>query len=97
MVQGIIQADLSAAAGRSGNGRRAEFQVSAEPRSNTLVVSAPGETIKTIEQLLPQLDTSDLKPQVTKVISLENADAAELATALNAALSGQGRGRPRRA
>ena len=98
----VIQAELAAAQrDKATRGGRNDVQISVDARTNTLLITAPGETMTLIEQLIPKLDQPDTIAQVTKVIALTNADPNELAGALNAALAGQpaaagpGRGRGR--
>ncbi len=96
-LTGVVQAELEAAQRRSGSpNRRGEFQVSVDPRTNSLLVTAPTETMVLIEQLLPKLDAAETKVQLTKVLELQNADPAELAEAINAALAGQPAAQPSR-
>ncbi len=97
-LQRVVQADIAAAQRRSASRRgRSDFQISVDGRTNSLLVTAPAETMKIIEELVPKLDSPDTVVQVTKVVELANADPSELATAINAALAGQaapaGRGR----
>ena len=98
-LQQVVAVDIAAAQRRSASRHsRRDFQVSADERTNSLVVSAPAVTMAIIEELVPKLDAAGTLVQVTRVIELENADAREVANAINAALTGQGgrdrRGRP---
>ncbi|HUS47055.1 MAG TPA: secretin N-terminal domain-containing protein, partial [Phycisphaerae bacterium] len=86
----VVQAEIAAAQRRgAARQRRSDFQISAEARTNSLLITAPSEVMTIIEQLIPKLDAADVAVQTTKVIELENADPAELAEAINAALAGE--------
>ena len=89
-LQNVLKAELAAIQRKGASrSRRSDFQVSVDARTNSLLVTAPAETMAVIEELIPKLDEPNVSVQITKVVGLKNADASELATALNAALGGQ--------
>ncbi|KKK61383.1 hypothetical protein LCGC14_3014880, partial [marine sediment metagenome] len=59
-------------------------------------VTAPADAMAVIEELIPKLDAPDVNVQITKIVELQNADPAEVAQALNAALAGQSAAPPQR-
>jgi general secretion pathway protein D len=61
----------------------AKVTASADTRTNTLVVSAPPETLKVIEEVVEKLDASTEATQAVFVYPLKNGDAANLQVTLN--------------
>lgn len=56
---------------------------SADERTNTLVVSGPPDTLKVVEGLVKELDSSPAEEQAVFVYSLQNAKAKNMETVLN--------------
>lgn len=71
--------------GRGGGGAGvAAFNITADERTNTLLVSANPEQFKTIEQLLVTLDQNSAKTdRSVRFVLLKNARATEVSTRLN--------------
>ena len=76
--------------GRRG-GPVATVRIAADPAANTVVVSAGPDVHETIAALLTELDSAEAAGAAlkTRVVALENADATEMASTLNAALAGK--------
>jgi len=88
-LQQIVQTDIAHAQRKGATRtRRGDVQVSVDKRTNSILVTAPADTMATIEELMPSLDAATTVIEVTQVIELTNADATELANAINAALAG---------
>lgn len=74
---------------RSGSGNSAALAANsrviaiAEERSNSVVVSAPGELIPSIEQLIKEMDRNVEDITEIRVFPLKNADAYEMAQILS--------------
>jgi type II secretion system protein D len=68
--------------------RELPVKVAAESRLNAIVVSGPTAVLEVAEQLVTELDvdsgTSDTAARSVRVVTLQNADAAQLATNLEA-------------
>lgn len=65
--------------------REQAVRVAAEPRLNALVISGPSGTLALAEQVIEELDTgeaSERELREVRVLSVVNADAAELAASL---------------
>ena len=77
---------------------RGKITVSADGRTNALIVTAPAEAMKTAEDVIARLDTPEAAEAIiaTKLIPLQHADADEVAATLNAALGAAGGSRSRR-
>lgn len=68
-----------------------EANVTADSRSNALIVSATAENHKIIEQLMPELDKEVEVQNTTFVIPLQNARADSVATLLTSAFGSNNR------
>jgi type II secretion system protein D len=67
-----------------GGGGTAGFSITADERTNTLIVSANPEQFKTIEQLLVTLDQNSAKAdRSVRFVLLKNARATEVSNRLN--------------
>jgi len=83
-----IAAVLNATVARTRGGRGGvPTRISADPGANALVVSAPGDVVERIQELLSELDVKGAGQAgvVVEIVRLKNASAASLATVLNAA------------
>lgn len=72
---------------RPGNKSPEKARVSAEKRLNAVVVSGPASMLEMAEQVVTQLDVDPATvggsvPRSVRIITLRNADAAELATSV---------------
>ena len=94
MVRSVVEADIRSLERLSPSRRRADFQVSADDRTNTLIVTAPIDTLDMLAKLLAKVDSGEVEAMTTQVVALENADANELANTLNSALSSVPGGTP---
>ena len=67
--------------GGGGGGRedKATLQISANDRSNSLMIYSSEADFKTIEQLIGDLDTEDAQEKVMRSFALKNADATDVA------------------
>ena len=65
--------------GSSGAGANTKVTAIADERANSLVVSAPDDTIPTIEKLVAEMDVSVTDASELRVFRLRNADPAEMA------------------
>ena len=63
----------------SGGGANTKVVALADERANSLVVSAPEDTIPTIEKLVSEMDVSVTDVSELRVFRLRNADPAEMA------------------
>ena len=63
----------------SGGGANTKVVALADERANSLVVSAPEDTIPTIEKLVAEMDVSVTDVSELRVFRLRNADPAEMA------------------
>jgi type II secretion system protein D len=72
---------------RSGN--LTEVRITPEPRTNTIIVSAPPESIDLIAALVEQLDSQPATTAQVKVFRIVNGDAARLVEMLQALLGVQ--------
>lgn len=78
--------------GNSGDrGKRStqEVMAVADPRTASLIVSAPRQMVETVESLVKQLDASSAKRQKVFVFSLEHADVNNAAEILRAMFEGE--------
>ena len=57
--------------------------ITADPRTNSLIISAPVDYMSLLQQLINRLDTSSPQMAQIKVFSLKNADARQMLTVLN--------------
>ncbi len=76
-------------------GNIARVTASADPRTNTVVVTGPTDTLKTVENILDQLDRQDMQMSTIRVKHLQYADAtsaAKLITDIFNDTSNAGRG-----
>jgi type II secretion system protein D len=80
-----------------GEGRRpqapdqplhARVNIASDDRLNALVLSAPKETIKVIEDMLKILDANPASASVTKIYQLKNADAWSAVSLINSIYKG---------
>jgi general secretion pathway protein D len=69
----------SGSSGSSGGGANTKVVALADERANSLVVSAPDDTIPTIEKLVAEMDVSVTDVSELRVFRLRNADPAEMA------------------
>ena len=65
------------------SGREQKVIATADDRTNTLVISAPPDMLKTIEGIIKELDSNPSEEQAVFTYRLKNADAANLETVLN--------------
>src|SRR5262249_18757619 len=70
-----------------------QVRVAADTRLNAVVISAPGATLNIAEQMVSQLDIDPATAggagaRSVRVLSIENADASQLAQNLDAMFSG---------
>jgi len=90
---------LQKQAGAGGGAQRPSFSVSAEPRTNSLIVFAGPDMMNNIRAIVERLDTTDPTIEMgMRVIRLKQARAEDLAERLNeflqeATRGGQGGGR----
>ncbi len=83
--------------GRGGNnnsnerGKRSNQEVIAvpDPRTGSLIISAPRQMIETVESLVKQLDSNSAKRQNVFVFNLEHADVNATAEILRALFEGE--------
>ncbi len=68
-------------------GREQKVIAAADDRTNTLVVSAPPDTLKAIEGIIKELDSNPSEEEAFFIYPLKNADAKNLETVLNQAFS----------
>ena len=69
----------SSSGASSGGGANTKVTALADERANSLVVSAPDDTIPTIEKLVAEMDVSVTDASELRVFRLRNADPAEMA------------------
>jgi general secretion pathway protein D len=60
-------------------GNIARVTASADPRTNTVVVTGPADTLKTVQNILDQLDRQDMQLNTIRVKHLQYADATSAA------------------
>ena len=65
------------------SGREQKVIATADDRTNTLVISAPPDMLKTIEGIIKELDSNPSEEQAVFTYRLKNADAKNLETVLN--------------
>ncbi len=81
--------------GRGGGGfqfpspQQPTIRASADDYSNTLIVNAPRDKQRDIEDLIAEIDKATEQPVKTEVYPLEFADATQLTSTLQTVLSGQ--------
>ncbi|HVX10337.1 MAG TPA: secretin N-terminal domain-containing protein [Pirellulales bacterium] len=63
-------------------GHLGDIRISADVKSNTVVVSAPAESLDLIAALISQLDVANAVPAQIKVFTLTNGDATNMVTML---------------
>jgi type II secretion system protein D len=68
---------------QGGKGEPPQVKVAAEPRLNAIVVSGPGAVLDAAEQMIKELDADPAErggqpSRAVRIITLQNADAAEL-------------------
>ena len=63
-------------------GHLGDIRISADMKSNTVVVSAPADSLDLIAALISQLDVANAVPAQIKVFSLTNGDATNMVTML---------------
>lgn len=71
------------------SGILADIRVSGDNRSNTLIVTAPRESMELIQSLIERLDRPTSNAAEIKHFSLRNADASSVVTLLNQLFNGQ--------
>jgi type II secretion system protein D len=71
------------------SGTLADVRITPEPRTNTIIVSAPPESIELIAALIEQLDQLPATTAQIKVFRIVNGDAARLVEMLQALLGTQ--------
>ncbi len=71
------------------SGILADIRVSGDNRSNTLIVTAPRESMELIQSLIERLDRPASNSAEIKHFSLRNADATSVVTLLNQLFNGQ--------
>ncbi len=78
--------------GHNGGGRGEEVTITADERTNSLIVSGNSEQFKTVEQLLLTLDQNSAKTdRNVRFVILKNARALELSSRLNLLFEGRPR------
>ncbi|UCG31987.1 MAG: hypothetical protein JSU68_10015, partial [Phycisphaerales bacterium] len=89
----------------TGKGRRARgptsggVVVSADPRTQTLFVAAPGEVMTYADELIETLDApqpADLEEVIIRTVQLERADAEEMISSVQQMMTGRSVSRPPR-
>lgn len=60
-----------------------------DPRSTSIIVSAPRQMMEQISQMIQQLDTSDAKKETARIITLKHADVAMVEEILKGMFEGQ--------
>lgn len=78
---------------RSSNNLRVE--ITANERSNSLIIRSSATDFKSIEDIVGKLDTEDAQQRVLRQFQLVNADAQEVATQLETLFENQGSSRNR--
>jgi hypothetical protein len=69
-------------------------RASAEPQTNSIIVSASRPNIRKIEQIVGELDVADFaKLPAPNIIPVRTGDAVQLAQALNNLFAAEGEGR----
>ena len=63
-------------------GHLGDIRISADIKSNTVIVSAPAESLDLIAALISQLDVANAVPAQIKVFTLTNGDATNMVTML---------------
>ncbi|NOG54400.1 MAG: hypothetical protein HND57_08750 [Planctomycetes bacterium] len=94
LLQQILEPRLAEEAGitvprsRGDDGLRALLEVTAENKTNTLIISAPESLMPLVEQLVEELDdgTALLQEPVIRIVPLTFAEAAAVAQTLTTAL-----------
>lgn len=71
------------------SGILADVKITADPRANTLIVSAPAQSMELLSALIAQLDDSPVAVSQIKVFHIVNGDAASLVMMLRALLPSQ--------
>jgi type II secretion system protein D len=71
------------AGGGLGAGGPVRMQFSVDPRTNSIIAAGSREDLAVVEAILLRLDQGDLRNRRTTVYRLNNAFAADVATALN--------------
>lgn len=66
----------------SGNSMKDRIEVTANSRSNSLIVLSSQANFEAIRELVSTLDTEQAKAKVLKIFALENADATDVAEQL---------------
>jgi len=77
------------ASGDRGKRSTQEVIAVADPRTASLIISAPRQMVETVESLVKQLDASSAKRQKVFVFSLEHADVNNAAEILRAMFEGE--------
>lgn len=74
-----------AAAGQTGDARTAAMRVVAvaDEQSNSVIVSAPDETMPEIAEIITRIDTNITDVTETQLFRLKHADATEMASLIN--------------
>lgn len=75
----------------SGKSARDRLEVSANSRSNSLIIFSSEENFKVIQNLVDGLDSEDAQERATKAFPLVNADAEDVAKQLQDLSQDQGR------
>jgi type II secretory pathway component GspD/PulD (secretin) len=82
--QGLYRPGLPPGASVKGNSSRDILSISADPRSNTLIVSASPENMTIVREVVKRIDTKDLAATGdVRTYSLKHARASSLVTTLN--------------
>jgi type II secretion system protein D len=83
MLRGLVQQGLYRPGQTGGRGPRESMAVSADPQSNTLIVSASPENLAVIKEVIRQMDTKELaQAGNVRFYSLKHARASSLSTVL---------------
>lgn len=72
-----------------GNNSQETIDVTADDRSNSLLILSSAATFETLEQIVSSLDTEGAQEKTIKTFVLKNADAQDVATQLQTLVQGQ--------
>ncbi len=97
-AQQMVSVVTNAVSTVDARGRRtSKLAVTADPRTNAIIVSGPAGEIKTAEQVIKQLDADgQVESRETHVVQLETGEAKQLAPALVRLFAQQSASRGRR-
>ncbi|MFO0851444.1 MAG: secretin N-terminal domain-containing protein [Gemmataceae bacterium] len=87
---GTVQRPLLTLTGQASEGANLlDLRITADPRTNTLIVAGSQNDVDTISALVARLEAADVPQLRTEVYKVRNGNAADIANALNTFITSQ--------